>query len=56
MVTSFSVAKKQEVYVEYLKEYCKDRGMSKSFIIGNLVEEWAIEQMEKDKVCTTSTH
>ncbi len=55
MVTSFSVAKKDESDVEYLKDWCKDRGISKSFIIMELISAWVYEQEKKAK-CTASIH
>ena len=52
MVTSISIAKEDIEDMEWLKEYCKDRGLSKSWLIMKLVSEW----VEKEKKsCITST-
>lgn len=57
MVTSFSVAKDAEYDIEYLKEWCKSRGISKSFVITELISDWVrLKQAEEKSECTTSTH
>ena len=55
MVTSISVAKQDEDTIEYLKEWCKKRGMSKSFKVMELITAWSEVEMKKDALCTTST-
>ena len=48
MITSISVAKEDIGDMEYLKDWCKTNGVSKSFIIMKLVCEWVKKQEAKD--------
>ena len=45
MITSISVAKADEEDMQYLKDWCKENGVSKSYVIMKLVCEW----VEKEK-------
>ena len=51
MVTSISVAKEDVEDIEYLKDWCKVNGVSKSWLIMKLVSKWVEGQK-----CTTSTN
>ena len=46
MVTSFSVAKESIEDIEYMKDWCKKNGVSKSFLIMGLIAKWVKEQQK----------
>ena len=48
MITSISVAKEDIADMEYLKEWCKENGVSKSFMVMKLVGEWVRMMEAKD--------
>ena len=51
MITSFSVSKEYVDYIEYMKDWCKKNGVSKSHLIMKLIASWVKEKRK----CTTST-
>ena len=49
MITSISVAKEDIEDMEFLKSWCRENGISKSWLIMKLVRRWAKEVRDASK-------